>query len=1090
MRRRTLFALARNWFIPLLVLGPLLLALLPASVVAADSVVTFPDANLEAAIRERIDKPTGDIFESDLVHVGDLSADSLDIKDLSGLEHCTGLYYLTLEYNHITDIRPLSGLPEYTNFIELGHNNISDLSPLSGHCFADCLGLSYNQITSLSGLSDFRVGDLMLGYNQITDISPLVGSGVSIGNAVDLSGNPLNSASINTYIPALRAKGVQVAWDGDTPVVADFPDPNLEDAIRDEIGKPSGEIYESDLDDIDWFDASGRGIVDVTGLEHCRNLLHLDLLHNQITDLSLFPSLGLMHLDLSYNGIRDASALADCGFDALVLSHNQITNCSGLHAQEILDLSYNRIGDLSSCSGFHTMSMYLDHNQITDIGPLVNDPSIVIGSDVDLRGNPLNTISISSYIPALQARDIQVSWDAAASPSVTTNPAAGIAQASATLNGHLTSLGNASSAQVSFEWGLTRAYGNTTPLQTMTATGAFSAAISTLTPEKTYHFRAKVVAGDMTDHGEDAYFTTAAAPSVGTIDVTSEPTGASFTISGPSTYSETTPWSYAGAPVGEYTIAWAPMPGHVMPNPETITLGPGGAISFHGEYVPGETPEDGAVAERVHGIPVEFRFNSNLSRGSDGPDVRYLQIVLNMDSETQVATSGAGSPGNETNSFGAATEAAVKKFQTKYAAEVLTPAGLSEATGTVAERTRAKLNQILDSTFTAQYKAKYGLLNAEERKRLILTLITQLKDQYPSTDFPEQLVLAIAAQETGEYADWNNEHVADDWGRGIMQITSDEYVGAGGMQADTPACVDCRERKSKVACSRYYSNTREGIEANIRDGLAALREKYGYANKPVWSAVAIDCSGTATTISAEDFKIIAAIWGYNGRVTDSDKDYLWDVAQKLRTVKTVFNTAYDQAEIDGWACKLEWANSHRPEMKAKIGSAGELRVYDSQGRVTGLVDGVVKQEVPNSVFNQAEESIEILFPSDSYFWEVVGVAEGTYGLQISTISPDETAIFNAVEISTSPGAVHRYTLDRQSSGSPGGWVTVEIDSNGDGEFERTVTSDSELTADEFQAETGSHVHLWVYLAAGAGGLVALGILGASVALLLRRRPAR
>jgi hypothetical protein len=130
---------------------------------------------------------------------------------------------------------------------------------------------------------------------------------------------------------------------------------------------------------------------------------------------------------------------------------------------------------------------------------------------------------------------------------------------------------------------------------------------------------------------------------------------------------------------------------------------------------------------------------------------------------------------------------------------------------------------------------------------------------------------------------------------------------------------------------------------------------------------------------------------------------------------------------------------------ATLFSPGELRVYDAEGRVTGLVNGNIKEEIPNSVYIEESKDV-IIFPSaNNYRYEVVGTDAGKYGLTVASIKGEETTTFNAKDISITAKTVHQYSIDWDALSNDKG-VTINIDSNGDGKFEETINSGASFIA--------------------------------------------
>jgi len=166
------------------------------SVVVSAVVVNFPDPGLEAAIRDAISKPTGGIYDTDLVGLAYLNAGNRSISNLEGIQHCKDLTTLHLYDNQITDISTLSDLTNLTH-LDLDSNQIVNISALSGLINLTWLNLGGNEIVDISPL----VSNLGWGLGDREDIIDLG------GNCLDLSSGSPDTLNLNT----LRSRGVSFA---------------------------------------------------------------------------------------------------------------------------------------------------------------------------------------------------------------------------------------------------------------------------------------------------------------------------------------------------------------------------------------------------------------------------------------------------------------------------------------------------------------------------------------------------------------------------------------------------------------------------------------------------------------------------------------------------------------------------------------------------------------------------------------------------------------------------------------------------------------------------------------------------------------
>jgi len=214
------------------------------------------------------------------------------------------------------------------------------------------------------------------------------------------------------------------------PAMADdvvvFPDPKLEEAIRDAINQPQGDIHQSTLLSITSLDADYHAVENLEGLQCCTNIERLDLGYNRIEDLSPLADLSsLRDLDLVQNRIGDLTPLgALVQLEDLLLEENEIVDIAplaglnslkylylqenliadisplaSLGSLQYLGLEENAIGSIAPLAGMHLLtSASLGDNQISDLSPLAGLQELRY---LRIEGNGISDLSGLSDLPSL-----------------------------------------------------------------------------------------------------------------------------------------------------------------------------------------------------------------------------------------------------------------------------------------------------------------------------------------------------------------------------------------------------------------------------------------------------------------------------------------------------------------------------------------------------------------------------------------------------------------------------------------------------------------------------------------------------------------
>ncbi len=220
-----------------------------------------------------------------------------------------------------------------------------------------------------------------------------------------VAGQPEKPAQFNVSVAVSETFVVGGGSESCADPVA-IPDANLQQAIRNMLGKPTGDITCTDMESLTELEANERGISNLEGLQFADNLIGLELDDNTISDISALEDLTeLQYLFLQRNNVSDVSPLAGLTrLVALIMNDNTIADLSplaNLADMQYLYVSDNPVGSLAVVENYPgLLELGAARAGVTDLSSLMGKALTYLW----LNGNEtLEDFSVLSGMNTLEA---------------------------------------------------------------------------------------------------------------------------------------------------------------------------------------------------------------------------------------------------------------------------------------------------------------------------------------------------------------------------------------------------------------------------------------------------------------------------------------------------------------------------------------------------------------------------------------------------------------------------------------------------------------------------------------------------------------